>query len=78
MLDKITKYVKINDRPIVVGQTSSGIWYCKELHCQEVDELNGLIGKINKILNDYNDESKKTKGKVKKEKEKDVDNKVRM
>ena len=55
MFDKsITKYIKINDKQIICGQTSQGIWYCKELPCQEINELDALIGEVNIILNKYN------------------------
>jgi len=51
----LDKYIKINDKQIVVGQTASGIWYCKELPANTTDELEILIGKINKILNEANE-----------------------
>lgn len=67
MLDK---YIKINDKQIVAGQTAAGVWYCKELPCNTTEELETLIGKINLILNKANekeeiqgDNSQKKKGK---------------
>lgn len=51
MLDK---YIKVNDRQIICGQTSTGIWYCKELPSNNTGELNTLIGEVNNILNGYN------------------------
>jgi histidinol phosphatase-like enzyme len=56
MLDK---YIKINDKQIVAGQTSSGIWYCKELPANTVLELKHLIGEINDVLNKFNIEHSK-------------------
>lgn len=61
MLDK---YVKINDRQIICGQTSTGIWYCKELPANSTSELKTLIGDVNTILNDYNNKSKKNEKKT--------------
>ena len=60
MLDK---YITIKDKPITCGQTSNGIWYCKELPAETVKELDVLIGEINQILNKYNNkqETKKSK-----------------
>ena len=55
MLDK---YIKINDKQIIAGQTSSGIWYCKELPANTPEELETLIGKINNIFNEYNKKEK--------------------
>jgi len=55
MLDK---YIKINDKQIIAGQTSAGIWYCKELPANTTEELETLIGKINIILNKANEEKK--------------------
>ena len=56
MLDR---YIKINDKQIIAGQNSSGIWYCKELPANTVLELKHLINEINIILNIYNDENRK-------------------
>lgn len=47
-------YNKINDKQIILGQTSSGIWYCKELPCDCVKQADKKIGEINKVLNKYN------------------------
>lgn len=58
MLDK---YIKINEKEIIVGQTSKGIWYCKELPCNELKDLDEIIGKTNTILNKYNTSSKSKK-----------------
>jgi hypothetical protein len=54
------KYVKVNDKKIVAGQTSSGVWYCKEAVAETTGELKSLLSEINKILNEYN---KKEEGK---------------
>ena len=51
MLDK---YIKINEAMIICGQTSGGLWYCKELPANDTKELDQLIGEVNKILNKYN------------------------
>ena len=51
MLDK---YIKINERVIISGQTSSGIWYCKELPSADPKEADKLIGEMNTIYNKYN------------------------
>jgi hypothetical protein len=48
------KYVKVNEKRIVAGQTSNGVWYCKELIAETTKELNQLISEVNKILNEYN------------------------
>jgi len=61
MLDK---YIKINEKKIVAGQTSSGVWYCKELVAETPKELKELIGEVNQTLNDYNTEIKKTQKKT--------------
>jgi len=60
------KFIKINEKRIIAGQTSSGVWYCKELMAETPNELKTLISDINKILNDYNNNiDKKTKDKKK-------------
>jgi len=51
MLDK---YIKINEKKISAGQTSSGVWYCKELIAETPKELENLISEVNSILNKYN------------------------
>lgn len=48
------KYIKINEKRITAGQTSTGVWYCKELIAETPTELKQLIGEINNILNEYN------------------------
>ena len=50
----LDKYIRINDRPIVVGQSSSGIWYTKELVANTTAEADKLIGEMNNICNKYN------------------------
>lgn len=61
MLDK---YIRINDRPIVVGQSSSGIWYTKELVANTTVEADKLIGEMNTICNKYNKETIEKKKKL--------------
>jgi len=48
------KYVKVNEKRIIAGQTSQGIWYCKEVIAEKTNELKELINEINKIMNEYN------------------------
>jgi hypothetical protein len=48
------KYITIKESKIVVGQTNSGVWYCKELPADTVKELDVLIGDVNGVLNKYN------------------------
>lgn len=59
MLDK---YIMIKENKILCGQSSNGMWYCKELPADTEDELDKRIGKVNMILNKYNhDKVKKDK-----------------
>ena len=60
MLDK---YIKINERVIISGQTSSGVWYCKELPAENPKEADVLIGQMNSIYNKYNKKEKTTTSK---------------
>jgi len=55
------KYISIKESKILCGQTSSGIWYCKELPAETTSELKVLIGEVNVILNTYNKYDKKEK-----------------
>ena len=64
MLDK---YIKVQDRMIVSGQTSQGFWYCKELPAESTKEADVLIGEMNKIYNKYNKKDVKNKNDTKKE-----------
>jgi len=67
MLDKnITRYTTINEKQIILGQTSSGVWYCKELPCNTCEEADVNIGKINSVLNKYNNQMKEKTVKLKK------------
>jgi len=50
----LDKYIKINDKQIIAGQTAAGIWYCKELPANTTKELRNLISEINSILNKAN------------------------
>lgn len=52
------RYIKINEKRIIAGQTSSGVWYCKELVAETTNELKVLIGETNRILNDFNNEAR--------------------
>jgi hypothetical protein len=53
------RYIKINEKRIIAGQTSSGIWYCKELIAEDTIELKTVINDVNIILNEFNNETKK-------------------
>lgn len=55
------KYILLNDKKIVFGQNNSGIWYCKELPADTLDEMDVLINKANVILNKYNIKEKNNK-----------------
>jgi len=59
MLDR---YIVVKDKDILVGQTSKGSWYCKELPCKDIGEMELLIGEVNRVLNIFNQD------KIKKEK----------
>jgi len=61
------QYIQIKDRQIIAGQTSGGIWYCKELPAETPEELKKLIGEVNKILNTYNTKTSKKTIKTKSE-----------
>jgi len=39
---------------IIAGQTSNGVWYCKELPAENPGELKLLMGMVNAVLNEYN------------------------
>jgi len=63
MLDK---YVWLSDKLGLAGQTANGKWICKELPFVTPDELDVLIGKVNRILNKYNMDEKPVNKKVEK------------
>jgi transcription initiation factor IIF auxiliary subunit len=48
------KYIIIKDKNILAGQTSNGVWYCKELPAENTQELDLMINEVNTILNKYN------------------------
>ena len=58
------KYIVINENNIIVGQTSTGIWYCKELPAHSTQELDLLISTVNGILNKYNKKDDDVSGDV--------------
>ena len=63
MLDKITKYIKIENEKYRVKQNSDGTWICSDLKANTISELDLSIGEINRVLNKYNskiDKCKKT------------------
>jgi len=57
MLDR-NKYIKMEESEIKCGQTSSGVWYCKELPAKNPTELEIKISRVNEILNTYNKKEK--------------------
>ena len=66
-------YKTINEKMIILGQTSSGVWYCKELRCDCVKQAEKRIGEINRVLNRYNScKKEKSPHTPKKEKKPDV------
>jgi hypothetical protein len=67
------KYVKVNEKKIVAGQTSSGVWYCKEAVAETTSELRVLLGEINLILNEYNSAHKEDVVKKEKKEKKTIE-----
>ena len=61
------KYISIKESNIVAKQTSNGIWYCSELPAKTTQELDLLIGEVNKILNKYNSNGVKKPKETKKD-----------
>jgi len=76
MLDKIEKYIVINDEKIYVSQNSSGMWKCDKLPCTDTDDVKHKISIMNRILNDANKPNDKKEKNIpttlKKEKKPDV------
>lgn len=72
------KYITIKESKILCGQTSSGVWYCKELPADTTAELKMLIGEVNNILNGYNKKEGIDSSSKKEKKNKNEDTKVRM
>jgi len=70
MLDR---YIQIKDRQIICGQTSSGVWYCKELPCENTNEVKQLIGELNNIFNEYNKQNGKERKATPKKETKTLD-----
>lgn len=54
------KYI-VNEENGKAGQTSNGIWYCKEISFENEVDLKQKIERINKVLNEVNHNGKKTK-----------------
>lgn len=52
------KYITIKENKIICGQTSSGVWYCKELPVDSIKDLDCSINQVNKVLNKYNKKEK--------------------
>ena len=61
MLDKIEKYIVLNDEKIYVSQNSSGMWKCDKLPCQDTEDVENKIRIMNNILNKYNKPEKTKK-----------------
>ena len=55
VLDKITKYINMNDPKYTWGQKADGTWYCKEFKTDTIDEGKNDIDSINKMLNPFNE-----------------------
>lgn len=62
MLDR---YIKINEKIIESKQTSSGVWYCSSVTAENINEMDHLIGELNKIYNKYNKKETNNKSKKK-------------
>ena len=54
------KYIAIEENG-KAGQTSSGLWYCKEIPFKDDKDLLDKITRINKVLNEVNSNGKKKK-----------------
>jgi len=61
MLDKYFSIEENNE----AGQTSQGIWYCKKLLFKDEKDLEYKINRINKVLNKFNEQTKKEQKKEK-------------
>jgi len=53
MVLDINKYITIEENG-KAGQTSGGVWYCKEIPFSDDIDLKDKINKINKVLNEAN------------------------
>jgi len=73
----LNKYITIKESNIIARQSSSGMWYCSELPAHTTNELDSLIGEVNRILNKYNDACVKKAKKTKETKETNLDPKVK-
>ena len=47
------KYISVEENG-KAGQTSNGIWYCKEIPFKDDVDLKDKITRINKVLNEVN------------------------
>ena len=52
------RYIAIEENG-KAGQTSSGLWYCKEIPFKDDVDLKDKITRINKVLNEVNQNGKK-------------------
>ena len=63
MLDNI-KYITIPENGIAGMDARTKEWYCKELPFKDEKDLDDKIGKINKVLNKYNNQKEKVRRKL--------------
>ncbi len=61
MLDKYITLEENNE----AGQNSSGIWYCKKLLFKDEKDLEYKINQVNRVLNKFNEITKKERAKEK-------------
>lgn len=55
MIKELIKYMKASERYIVSGQDGkSGMWYCKELKCDNEAQTRTKISNLNGIYNEVN------------------------
>ena len=70
MLDKIEKYIVLNDEKIYISQNSSGMWKCDKLPCNDIDDVRSKGAEMNKVLNELNTPKKEKKTPIPPKKEK--------
>ena len=54
MVLDIVKYITIEEKGIAGQDARTKEWYCKELPFKDDKDLDAKIGRINKVLNNYN------------------------
>ena len=70
LVKMLDTYKMIQEKDVMVGQTSAGVWYCKELHASDPREAGKLMGEMNRELNKVN-KTKKVSPEPPSKKEKD-------